>query len=148
MRKQFSKSDIKTFLEKIPYAKQFIDKKTMVVQEDEKLIINNEVMFLLIDNQWIPSLKLLLQNPKLLPQVVVDKGAIRFVVNGADIMRPGIVSVEQFSANSIVVIVDETVFKPIAVGKCSLSSDDLLAQTGGKHIKNLHYIGDDYWKNE
>ncbi|MCA9478147.1 MAG: RNA-binding protein [Nanoarchaeota archaeon] len=144
MRKQFSKSDIKQFLEQFPFASSFMDKKSDVVQEDDVLLVNKESLFLNIDGEWVPSLKFLLKKP-VLPKVVVDKGAIRFVVNGADIMRPGITACDSFEKDSFVVIVDETVGKPIAVGKCLLSSEDLMKETGGKHIKNLHYVGDDFW---
>lgn len=144
MRKQFSKSDIKQFLEEHDFAASFMDKKSDVRQEDTLLIINKEPLFLFIDNQWIPSLRLLLKK-LVLPKVVVDKGAIRFVVNGADIMRPGITTCDEFPIFSYVVIVDETLGKPIAVGQALLSSENLLKETGGKVIKNLHYIGDEFW---
>ena len=126
MRKQFSKSDIKQFLVEFPYVSEYMDKKSNVAQEDDALIINNEVLFLRIDNNWVPSLKLLLKKI-LIPKVVVDKGAIRFVVNGADIMRPGITACDEFEKDTCVVIVDETVGRPIAVGKALLSSTDLMA---------------------
>ena len=127
-----------------PYAGEFIDKKSSVAQDGIALVVNKDVLFLYIDNSWVPSLKLLLKKI-IIPKVVVDKGAIKFVVNGADIMRPGITACDDFETDSFVAIVDETLGKPIAVGKSFLSSVDLMAKTGGKHIKNLHFIGDDFW---
>ena len=38
---------------------------------------------------WIPTLRLLHQFPFLLPPQMVDKGAIKFVLSGANIMCPG-----------------------------------------------------------
>ncbi len=147
MRKQFSKSDVKQFLTEHSFAADFMDKKSNVVQEDQVLIINKEPLFLLIDNQWIPSLRLLLKK-LVLPKVVVDKGAIKFVVNGADVMRPGITTCDEFVQFEYVVIVDETLGKPIAVGQALLASDRLLEEKGGKVIKNLHFIGDEYWNTK
>lgn len=144
MRKQFSKSDIKQFLEEVPYAQDFMDKKSNVAQVDNLLYVNNQPLFIHLFDEWVPSLKLLLKKI-VLPKVVVDKGAIKFVVNGADIMRPGITQCDDFEKDSFVVIVDETVGTPIAIGKCHLSSKELMEQTGGKHITNLHYVGDEYW---
>jgi PUA domain protein len=148
-QKQWSKSDIKSFLELHSYAQSIMDKKSAVAEDDGLLLVKGKPYFFSIDNEWYPTLHLLLENPTLLPKVVVDKGAIRFVVNGADIMRPGIVTADSWTqANQVVVIVDETVGKPIAVGKCSLTSEALLATSSGKHIKNVHRIGDEIWNKK
>ena len=49
--------------------------------------------------------------------MTVDTGAIPYVVNGADIMRPGIVAVtDDVKANAPVQIVDERHGKPLAIG--------------------------------
>ncbi len=147
MRKQFSKSDIKQFLEEHSFAKDLMTKKSKVAKDDDQLFIDNKLCFLYFDGVWGPSLKLLLEHPKLLPQVVVDKGAIKFVVNGADVMRPGIVCMDDFSKDAIVVIVDEGFGKPLAVGKALFSSSEMLQMTGGKVVSMLHHIGDEYWEN-
>lgn len=147
MRKQFSKSDNKEFVQKLPLAGELISKKSNVVQEDEKLFVNNELCFIqdATSQEWFPSLKLLLSKKISLPEVVVDKGAIRFVVKGADIMRPGIVEVNDFEKNSFVVIVDETMRKPLAVGKAIHSSEDMREQKEGKSVISLHHFGDEYF---
>lgn len=144
-RKQYSKSDIKQFLETHAFASNYIDKKSQVVEEGGVLFIQGDVFALRIQDTWVPSLHLLLKDVKLLPTVVVDKGAIKFVVNGADIMRPGIVRCDDFQEGAMVVIVDETVGKPLAVGQALLDSEALMAATGGKSVANLHYVGDEYW---
>ncbi|PNE09489.1 hypothetical protein B7P43_G00014, partial [Cryptotermes secundus] len=41
---------------------------------------------------WIPTLRLLHKYPFFLPWEQVDKGAIRFVLSGANIMCPGLTS--------------------------------------------------------
>ena len=38
------------------------------------------------------------------PHITVDMGAVKFVCNGADIMRPGIVDFSPFKESSIVII--------------------------------------------
>jgi len=146
MRKQFSKSEIKDLLTKLPAAEVFLSKKSVVVQEDDVLLVDNVVSFFYVGDFWVPSLHALLKYTGLLPKVVVDKGAIKFVVNGADIMRPGVVRCDDFENNSFVVIVDETYGKPLAVGRTLFSSDDLINQTSGKVISSLHFVGDEYWK--
>jgi PUA domain protein len=80
------------------------------------------------------------------PRVVVDMGAIRFVCNGADVMAPGIVEVDEFEADSIVVIRDVTHGKALAVGKTRKSSTVIINDKKGKVIQNLHYVGDRLWE--
>ncbi|MFW5866068.1 MAG: PUA domain-containing protein [Nanoarchaeota archaeon] len=145
MRKQFSKKDCRDFLQHHPEANELMTKKSNVVQDDDALYIENTLSFILMSGEWIPSVRVLIEHPSLLPRIVVDKGAIRFVVNGADIMRPGIIFADQFKADSLVVVVDETVGKPIAVGKALFSSEKLMEMDSGKVVATLHHIDDKYW---
>lgn len=145
VRKQYSKSDIKKFIESHPVAKRLMDKKSNVYEDDGVLYVQNKPVFFKIDSFWSPTLQVLLQQPDLLPSVTVDKGAIRFVVKGADVMRPGITKCQDFPADALVVIVDETVGKPIAVAKTLFSSPVLLEMTEGKVLINLHRVGDEIW---
>ena len=80
------------------------------------------------------------------PKIVVDMGAIPYVCKGADVMAPGILSVEgEFKENDVVIVVDERHGKPLAVGVAILSSEDMKNVKGGKTVKNLHYVGDKLW---
>ena len=81
-----------------------------------------------------------------LPRVVVDMGAIRFVCNGADIMAPGIVEVDEFDAGSLVVVRDVTHGKALAVGKANKSSLEIMSDKRGKVVENLHFVGDKLWE--
>ncbi|MGE0793348.1 MAG: PUA domain-containing protein [Candidatus Woesearchaeota archaeon] len=146
MRKQLSKTDIKELLSKYGYLEKLITKKTNVVQDNEFLLIENKPLFLFKNDVLIPTLMILLKDISLLPKVVVDKGAIKFVANGADIMRPGIVSFEEFKKDDFVVIVEETYNKPLAVGQALFSSEEIKSGESGKVIKNIHYVGDEIWE--
>lgn len=145
VRKQFSKSDIKKFINDFPPAEKVMDKKSNVAIDDDILYVNNDSCFIKKYEVWFPSLKLLLKKTDLLPKLVVDMGAVKFVVNGADIMRPGVTSCDVFDKDSFVVIVDETHGKPLAVGKTLFSSENLMNESGGKVVSSLHYVGDEYW---
>lgn len=145
MRKQWSKSDIKQFLNLHPKAELFISKKSDVVQDNDLLLVDGVKAFFMHEQLWVPTLHVLLKHPDLLPKLTVDKGAIKFVVNGADVMRPGIVACEDALVGEAVVIVDENFSKPIAVGKLTVSSRALMEATSGKLVKNLHRVGDEIW---
>ena len=81
--------------------------------------------------------------------VVVDKGAIRFVTNGADIMRPGITKIDPLIKKcDIVVIVDENHNRALAIGKSMFDAKQMEDTSSGKVIKNLHTIQDDVWAFE
>jgi PUA domain protein len=76
--------------------------------------------------------------------VVVDSGAVRFVVNGADIMRPGIVSADpEIAEGDLVVIVEERYKKPLAIGRALVAGTDMKGE--GKAVKSLHHVGDAIW---
>jgi len=73
--------------------------------------------------------------------VVVDTGAVRFVVNGADIMKPGIVSADpEIAIGDLVVIAEERHQKPLAIGRALVAGTDMKGY--GKAVKSLHHVGD------
>lgn len=81
--------------------------------------------------------------------VTVDKGAVKFVSSGADVMIPGIVDVdENIETGNIVWINDENHKKPLAVGEALIPGTEIAAGGTGKAVKSLHYIGDKLWAVE
>ena len=52
----------------------------------------NYLFFQHFDSLYFPTLKLLHKYPEMLPRVQVDRGAIKFVLKGAEIMCPGLTS--------------------------------------------------------
>ena len=77
--------------------------------------------------------------------VTVDAGAIQFVSDGADVMRPGIVDAdESIAAGDLVVIAEESHGKVLAVGRSRIDGDDLLGEEG-KVIDSIHHVGDDLY---
>ena len=105
---------------------------------------------LLESGEWVfPTLQGLLSHPVPDRRVVVDSGAVPFVINGADIMRPGIVSVtEDVRAGCPVQVVEERHGKPLALGIALYDARDLRERKSGKMVKTIHYIGDDLWNVE
>ena len=82
----------------------------------------------------------------LFPAVVVDEGAIKFMLNGADVMRPGIRKFEDWgAAGRIVVVREEKKGRAIAVGPSIVPSAEAQGMTKGECIKNTHHVGDRYW---
>lgn len=78
--------------------------------------------------------------------VTVDAGAISFVINGADIMRPGVVAYDgNIEKGDYVIIREETHGKAIAVGISLWDGSDFAGKTTGKCVKSLYFVGDDVW---
>ncbi len=80
------------------------------------------------------------------PSVEIDMGAIKAICNGASVMRPGIVRMDEFKKFDIVTIRDTNHKQYIAVGIALIGSDEAIGMEHGQIIKNLHYIGDTFWE--
>lgn len=78
--------------------------------------------------------------------VTVDTGAISFVSDGADIMRPGIVDADDdITEGDLVAIAEESHEKILAIGR-ALVDGTALAGDSGKVVKSIHYVGDDLYE--
>jgi PUA domain protein len=76
----------------------------------------------------------------------VDKGAIKFMLNGADVMRPGIRKFDDWGpVGRMVVVKEETKGRAIAVGPSTVTSAEAQGMSKGGCIRNLHHVGDRYW---
>ncbi|MBI3840779.1 MAG: hypothetical protein HY297_02300 [Thaumarchaeota archaeon] len=83
----------------------------------------------------------------LFPGAMVDEGAIKFLVNGADVMRPGIRSFDDWGeAGRVVVVREEKKGRAIAIGVAQVPSAEAKGMTKGSCLKNLHHVGDRYWE--
>jgi PUA domain protein len=116
---------------------------------DTLYAVNNVLKLWKSKDGYIPVLKLLLNKQVDLKKIVVDKGAIRFVTNAADVMRPGITHIEpSIKKGNIVVIVDENHDRALAIGKAMFDAKEMEDKNSGKVVKNLHTIQDNVWKFE
>jgi len=76
----------------------------------------------------------------------VDRGAIPFLMNGADCMAAGIQIVDpDIKRGDLVWIRDQEHGKPIAIGWALIDSEKMDEATKGKAIRTIHWIGDDLW---
>lgn len=148
-----SKSDTNTLLEKIragwpegtvPKIKSF---KVYEVEGEKAILKSNEENFTAVkvdNNTVIPFLGSKI--PDSFPSVNVDMGAVKFVCNGAKVMRPGIVKFDKFAKGNIVVVRDQVHLKNLAIGIALQDSDQALQLEKGYVIDTLHYISDKFWE--
>ena len=114
---------------------------------DDKIILvtGNGIKALKIESTYLPFLSETAILEKF-PKVTVDMGAVKFMCNGANVMRPGITKYSDFEINDIVCVVEESKNKFLAVGKACVSSKEMDSLSKGEIIKNMHYISDEYWE--
>lgn len=123
-------------------------KATVEIVEDTRGTIiteEGEPVLLLHQDKWFPTLQTLNKiNP--LKKITVDMGAIPYVCSGADVMRPGITTIDEgIAKDSPVAVIDEKYGKILAVGISLFDSEEMKKMEKGKVIKNLHYVGDWIW---
>lgn len=116
------------------------------LRDGELILIDGKACLLRRRGQVLPTLKFDAAIQRL-PKIVIDMGAVTHICNGADVMVRGISSVDrEFKKGALVVIVDETHGKPLAVGEALEDSTSITAMGKGRAISNLHFVGDDAWE--
>lgn len=134
------------------YSSIIPDKATVELLEADPnsfVLVNGEPYIIIINDKAYPTLKAALNNDISGKTVVVDMGAVRFVTNGADIMSPGIVETDpEIIPGDVVIIVEETHKKPLAMGISLINGEEMVENDSGKAIETLHYIGDYIWNFE
>ena len=122
--------------------------KTLTIHEiddDASLITGDGFSAIKLNETYIPFLSetgLL----EMFPKIVVDMGAVKFVCNGATVMRPGVKNYSEFEKDQIVCVVEESRNKFLAVGRALVSSKEITTMTKGEVVKNLHYVSDRFWE--
>ncbi len=117
---------------------EFHDGTKIVKVEDEPILmeINSRYFFTVFGAlKYRPDAK----------NVVVDEGAVRFIMNGADVMKPGIVRVdEDIEKEDLVIVTEEKKNTPIAIGVALVDGPEMKSGKG-KAVKNIHHVGDKIW---
>ncbi|MHA1216355.1 MAG: PUA domain-containing protein, partial [Candidatus Thorarchaeota archaeon] len=104
------------------------------------MLLNGEILFFERDGRMLPTLRAVLAGYVSVPRVTVDMGAVRFVVNGADVMRPGVTAVDDgIEEGSVVAVVDERHGKPLAIGVAIFDSEAMRQAKSGKVVLSRHH---------
>ena len=129
---------------------QLLDMKIETAMADDFpiVIVDSKVLLFQVGDIYFPTVRGVLELGLRKNVVMVDSGAVRFVVNGADIMCPGITSADPaIQPGDLVIIVEETHDKPLAIGT-SLMQGAEMAANSGKAVKSVHHVGDKLWSLE
>lgn len=140
-----------------PVIDELIPKKSHIelIKCEDKIqlySVDGEVLFFQKFDELIPSLKLVHKFPEAYPTVQVDRGAIKFVLSGANIMCPGLTSAGAklpdspgFEKDTIVVINSENKENALAIGKLLMSTEDIKKNNKGHGVEMIHHLGDPLW---
>jgi len=114
------------------------------------LFLIHKQPFLMKYENWVfPTIRGAIVYPISQRRITVDTGAIPFVINGADVMRPGIISIsDDVKEGAPVTIVEDGHKKPIAVAVALFGYQEIKQQVKGKMCRTIHYVGDSLWKLE
>jgi malignant T-cell-amplified sequence len=111
------------------------------------LVIDGKHTFVEKDGSLVPFVG---SHPTLalLPAVYIDQGAIKYILKGADVMRPGIVRYDPWGGkDTLVVVRDESKGRGLAIGRANVSSEEMAGMSKGISIKNIHHAGDRFWES-
>ncbi|KAF5951338.1 hypothetical protein HYC85_009282 [Camellia sinensis] len=96
------------------------------------VLVNNVPLFFNIrDGPYMPTLRLLHQYPNIMKKLQVDRGAIKFVLSGANIMCPGLTSPggaldDDVAEETPVAIMAEGKQHALAIGFTKMSAKDMV----------------------
>lgn len=111
------------------------------------------VFFQSFDDALIPALRIVHLYQDAFPTVRVDRGAIKFVLSGANIMAPGMTSAggmlpEHLETGQVVVVLAEGKEHAVAVGVTKMTAEEMRTKNKGHGVDTAHYLGDWLWKLE
>jgi malignant T-cell-amplified sequence len=111
------------------------------------------------DGSFVPCLHTLYKYPGIMTKVQVDKGAIRHILRGSDVMCPGLTSAggslpeetkenaDKLKAGEPVAIYCEGKVNPVAVGLLKMSIKDIKEKNEGIGIHEIHHLDDGLWQS-
>ena len=160
MKSSQEKAFKKQLLEDLPKIEDILDQiwtkksdiQTAKTDNFRIYFIDNEPCFLQAkEGPIIPHLKLLHKYPMLLPTCQVDKGGIKHLISGADVMIPGMTSeggklpTEKEIPRNLVAVLCEGLENAMAIGQMQMSAEEMEKQGKGVGVKVHTYIGDETW---
>lgn len=159
IKNSVQRSIVNQISEQYPLLVEIIDvilpKKSMLIakaQENIQLVVvNNEIIFYnQMNGPFYPTLKLLHKYPTMMPRMQCDKGAIKYVLGGANIMCPGFTSAGGFIADSIVEEMPVAIYAEgkehaLAIGLTKMSKESIYSVNKGIAVETVHFLMDGLW---
>ena len=102
------------------------------------------------DKEIMPMLRLLHMYPEMMSHMVCDKGAIRHIFSGSNVMAPGLTSeggiiAEGLEIGAPVAVMAEGKTHAMAIGYLAMSSKDIKEEGKGMAIEIIQFLNDSLW---
>lgn len=115
--------------------------------EKELYILRNGTpIFRVADDRYIPLVKCVHLAPEIVKKAVVDGGAIKHLINGADVMAPGLLHTTSeypgVNEHEIVAVYGYGKTHALGVGVAQMSSEQVEEVRHGVAIKMVSLLGD------
>ncbi len=142
-RYHLSKKKIKDIKNKIAMD-IWVDGKFEMVEDDINLVlVDGTPAYFEREGIYYPTVLLLLNREYDENYVIVDMGAVKHVLNGANIFAAGIVDADRnIKEGDCVVIRDIKYRKPLAIGIAKMDGETMVQEKSGIAVESLHYYGD------
>jgi PUA domain protein len=122
------------------------EKVTLEGSEFDLVLVDDEPHVVYVDGSPFLTVRGANEYPPTRRTVTVDAGAISFVSDGADVMRPGIVEADEaVGAGDLVTIEEDNHGKVLAIGRARTDGDDMVGAEG-KVVDSIHHVGDDLYE--
>ncbi len=123
---------------KVVESAEFGDIKVILIDGSIDIIFLKDMPFLTLYglNKYKPKKRF----------ATVDKGAVKFVIGGANVMAPGIIEADEQIKIGDVVWVRNEEGTAMALGYALMDGMEMVRASKGIAIESIHHIGDDLWK--
>jgi PUA domain protein len=121
--------------------------KVFEIENNKSIVVIDSLLGVFINNEFMLPFLGKTDILDMFPSITVDSGSIKFICNGAKILRPGIVKFENFAKNEIVAVKDERFAKYLSVGLALDDSSVAEKLQKGYVVDNLHFVGDKFWNS-
>jgi PUA domain protein len=113
---------------------------------EEIYAIDKNPAFWQREGKLIPLLSFLIKQPFPFKCIKVDQGAVKFVSNGADVMRPGITFIDDtIKAGDIITVQDPSHGRVLEIGEAMYNAAEMQAMDKGKVVRAVHTLNDPIW---
>ncbi|PFH52442.1 hypothetical protein AMATHDRAFT_2169 [Amanita thiersii Skay4041] len=111
------------------------------------------IFFQQFDGPFYPTLRVLHKYPYILPEVRVDRGAIRYLLAGVNMMCPGLTSAGGYlppddsplPSGTPVAIQAEGKEHAVGIGITKMATNEMRKVNKGVGVETITYLGDDLW---
>jgi PUA domain protein len=117
----------------------------MQMGEERLLVLDGEPVMLMLRSGEIAPHARAVGTLVRCPTVRVDERAVPHILNGADVMVPGIVAHDEFRKGEAVAVLTEG-GRTVGTGVALMSSGEIGGAKRGKAIRVVHTVGDELWK--